>query len=112
MIPSAGVNSDGHKSQRCHSESRLRTRAQTAIARKTVPGQSFVIGPLRLVRCTEGAVHSLHGGELTHFTAAGKRVEQVEGPDGYERAVREVFGVQRLPVAEALTVVEGLERAP
>ncbi len=83
-----------------------------AYRRHHVPGQSFVIGPLRLVRCTEGAVHSLHGGELTHFTAAGKRVEQVEGPDGYERAVREVFGVQRLPVAEALVVVEGLESAP
>jgi len=74
-------------------------------------GQSIVIGPLRLVRCMEGAVHSLHVGELTHFTAAGKWVEQVNGPDGYERAVREVFGMQRLPVTEALAVVEGLERA-
>lgn len=85
---------------------------EEAYRRHHVPGESFVIGPLRLVRCTEGAVHSLHGGELTHFTAAGKQVERVEGPDGYERAVREVFGVQRLPVAEVLAVAERLEGAP
>ena len=85
---------------------------EEAYRRHHVPGESFVIGPLRLVRCTEEAVHSLHGGELTHFTAAGKRVERVEGLEAYERAAREVFGAPRLPIAAALAAVEALAGAP
>jgi arylamine N-acetyltransferase len=80
-----------------------------AYRRHHLPGESFVIGPPRLVRCTEAAVHSLHGAELTHFTAAGKRVEHLAGPAAYERAAREVFGAPRLPLAEALAVAERLQ---
>jgi len=86
--------------------------AREAIYRRHhVPGESFVIGELRLVRCTEEAVYSLRGLELTCFTAQGKRTERLVGRADYARVARDRFDRPALPILDALDVVEALDHA-
>ena len=72
-----------------------------AFQRHHVPGGSWVVDSVVLVRCTEDAVVSLRNGELSRFTVDGKSVEHVE-PSAYPQLAAEVFGMPALPIAEAL----------
>jgi len=70
--------------------------------RHHVPGESWVIGSPRLVRCTDDAVFSLRDGELVTYRADGKHAEQITSLSDYTRVAREVFGLPNLPIAEVL----------
>jgi N-hydroxyarylamine O-acetyltransferase len=80
--------------------------SEAAYHRLHTPIAGSVIGVLRVVRCTETAVYSLRNAELTQFTEGGKRTERLEGPGDYKRAMTEVFDLPRLPILEALAVLE------
>ncbi len=80
--------------------------------RHHVPRESCVVELLRLVRATPERVISLRGSDLTVFTAAGKQSERLTAHADYERAVRDVFGLPKLPIIEALRVIEGLDDMP
>ena len=73
-----------------------------AYQRHHTPGQSWVVGSPRLVRCGEDEVYQLRDGQLTHFTPGGKRTEPITRAEEYVRVVREIFGVPALPVERAL----------
>jgi len=77
------------------------TAAETEAAyqRHHVPGQSFVVSTLRLVRLGDDEVWSLRGDDLTHFTPDGKRTETV-GAANDDRLVA-LFGLPALPLARA-----------
>jgi arylamine N-acetyltransferase len=82
---------------------------EAAYQRHHMPGESWVVGDLRLVRCREDEVYGLRSGRLTHFTPAAKRSEPVaEG--AYAQLAAGVFGMPGLPVAAALEALA--ERAP
>lgn len=82
---------------------------EAAYRRHHIPRESFVVGELRLVRCTEEAVYALRGTELTRHTAQGKRTEHLAQHADYERVAREVFGLPALPIVEAVTVLAELD---
>ncbi len=84
---------------------------ETAYRRLHTPIAGSVIGVLRLVRCTETAVYSLRNAQLTRFTEREKHTERLEGPGDYERALTEVFELPRLPILEALAVLEARDGA-
>ena len=78
-----------------------RARA-AAYQRHHIPGESWVVDTLSLIRCTEDAVWSLRGTQLTHITAAGKTVESLDTSESYRRAAAEVFQLLNLPITAAL----------
>jgi N-hydroxyarylamine O-acetyltransferase len=69
-----------------------------------VPGGSWVVDRLVLVRCTADMVVSLRSGELTRFTIDGKSVEQVAFAD-YARLAATLFGMPALPITDALAAL-------
>jgi arylamine N-acetyltransferase len=71
--------------------------------RHHLPGESWVIGPPRLVRCTDEAVFSLRDGELVTHHPDGKQTEQITSRADYVRVANEVFRLPNLPIAEVLT---------
>jgi arylamine N-acetyltransferase len=76
------------------------------------PGQSWVLGKLFLVRCTDDAVFAVaRDGRLTTYPrTGGKHSEPVEGAEGYQRIARDVLGLPGLAMREALAVQAGLAR--
>jgi N-hydroxyarylamine O-acetyltransferase len=70
--------------------------------RHHVPGESWVIDGPRLVRCTDHAVFSLRGDELTVYRAGGKQRERISDPADYVRLATEVFRLPELPIEEAI----------
>jgi arylamine N-acetyltransferase len=101
----------GEWSPFCRYELRDQAAAEfdAAYRRHHIPRASFVVGILRLVRCTEEAVYALSGTELTCYTAQGKRTEHLAQHADYERVAREVFGLPALPIVEAVTVLAELD---
>jgi len=75
---------------------------EAAYRRHHLPGESWVTGSLRLIRCEEDRVLSLHDDELVHFTPAGKRAERVEGAARYRQLAAELFRLPGLPIVEGL----------
>ena len=75
-------------------------------------GQTWVVGNLTLVRCTPQAVHRLRDDELVTYTAAGKRVERLEGDAAFRRAAGDVFGLPALPVTEARAALAAIHARP
>lgn len=65
-----------------------------------------MVGDLTLIRPREAEVYALRNGQLSHFTADGKRSEPVSGTDCM-RLAAEVFGMPALPVEEALRALAG-----
>jgi arylamine N-acetyltransferase len=80
--------------------------SEAAYRRLHTPIAGSVIGTLRVVRCTETAVFSLHAAEVMQFTDSGKRSWQLSGDEEYEWAMAEVFGLPGLPILQALAVLE------
>ena len=76
--------------------------AEASYQRLHTPGYAWVVDNLVVVRCTEDALFRLRGGTLTRVSAAGSTATPLAAPADYERAVREVVGLPRLPVAESL----------
>jgi N-hydroxyarylamine O-acetyltransferase len=68
-----------------------------------IPGHSWVVDRLRLIRCDLESVVSLNDDELVRFSADGKATDRLNGPQDYVRVAAEVFRAPGLPVAEALT---------
>ena len=83
---------------------------EAAYQRHQRAGETWVVGNITLVRCTEKAVHRLRDDELVTHAAAGKRVERLGSREEYEAAAREVFGLPALPIGEALEVLEEIRR--
>ena len=77
-----------------------------------VPGRSWVVGSVMLVRCTTDAVHVLRDASLTRFTTAGKTTETIEDETAYRRLAAEIFGAPNLPIDEARAIVAALQAAP
>ncbi len=71
--------------------------------RHHLPGESWVTGSPRLVRCTDDAVFSLRDGELVTYRADGRETEQITSQSDYLRVARDVFGLPNLPIVEVLT---------
>lgn len=78
---------------------------EAASQRHHVPGGSWVVDSVVVVRCFEDGLASLRNGDLTRFTVDGKSVERVELVD-YPRVAADVFGMPNLPIDEALRALE------
>jgi N-hydroxyarylamine O-acetyltransferase len=83
---------------------------EAAYQRHQVAGETWVVGNITLVRCTEEAVHRLRDDELVTHAAGGKKVERLVSTSEYEAAAREVFGLPGLPIGEALDVLNKIRR--
>lgn len=92
----------------CRYELRCQGDAErdAAYRRLMTPHAAYVVGELRIVRCTEDNVYSLNRADLTRFTAGGKRTEHLESYGDYERAIGRTLGLPGLPIREALAVLE------
>ena len=84
---------------------------EAAYQRHQMAGETWVVGNITLVRCTEEAVHRLRDDELVTHASGGKKVERLGSRSEYEAAAREVFGLPGLPIAEALEVLEEIRRS-
>jgi len=72
------------------------------------PGRGKFLSELVIVRCdTEGVVR-LRNRELVFFSDRGQRVEELTRREDYSRVAGEIFDLPRLPICEALSVLEGL----
>jgi arylamine N-acetyltransferase len=67
-----------------------------------LPGRSFVMTTLRMVRCDEDEVHQLLDHELTRYTPDGKESQEVYGVARYREVIADVFGLPALPVEAGL----------
>jgi arylamine N-acetyltransferase len=105
---------DGAWEVHCRYDLRPASAAARAAAyqRHQVAGQTWVVGNLTLVRCTPQAVHRLRDDELVTYTAAGKRVERLEGDAAFRRAAGDVFGLPALPVTEARAALAAIHAGP
>jgi arylamine N-acetyltransferase len=101
----------GEWSTFCRYEIRDQSPAEreAAYRRHHSPRESFVVGELRLVRCTEAGVDSLHQDRLTRYSADGKSTEHLFEHADYIRVAREVFRLPALPIVNAVLVLEGLD---
>jgi arylamine N-acetyltransferase len=66
-----------------------------------VPGASWVVGELTIVRSTVDAVYRLKGDDLITFTEAGSRTERLDTPAARARAAGEIFRLPSLPIEPA-----------
>jgi len=105
---------DGTWEVHCRYDLRPASAAARAAAyqRHQVDGQTWVVGNLTLVRCTPQAVHRLRDDELVTYTAAGKRVERLEGDAAFRRVAGDVFGLPALPVTEARAALAAIHARP
>jgi arylamine N-acetyltransferase len=69
--------------------------------RHHVPGESWVVGSVLLVRCAADAVSVLRDATLTRYMVGGKTVEAIQDPVDYPRIAAELFGSPTLPIQEA-----------
>ncbi|HET7771910.1 MAG TPA: arylamine N-acetyltransferase [Chloroflexota bacterium] len=83
---------------------------ESAYQRHQMAGETWVVGNITLVRCTEEAVHRLRDDELVTHAAGGKRVARLGSTSEYEAAAREVFGLPALPIGAALEVLDEIRR--
>ena len=81
-----------------------------AYRRHHCPGVSFVVGELRIVRCTAEAVYALIGAELTTFRSTGKQTEQLTEPADFAKVAEAIFDLPELPIHEALSVLADASR--
>jgi arylamine N-acetyltransferase len=66
------------------------------------PGEGWVVGSLRLVRCLDDEVLQLAAHEFTRYTSAGKQSEEVYGLQRYREIVADAFSAPQLPIAAGL----------
>jgi arylamine N-acetyltransferase len=83
---------------------------EAAYQRHQVAGETWVVGNITMVRCTEEAVHRLRDDELVTHTAAGKRTQRLATRAEYREAAADVFRLPGLPIEEALDVLEEVRR--
>jgi arylamine N-acetyltransferase len=83
---------------------------QAAFQRHHVPGESFVVSSLVLVRCEEHQVLQLRNHEFTRHTDAGKEKREVTEPEEYARLAAEEFRLPAMPIGEAVTAWRELTR--
>jgi arylamine N-acetyltransferase len=74
---------------------------QIAFQRHHIPGESFVVSSLTLVRCEEHQVLQLRNHEFTRHTVAGKQKRQITDPEEYAHLVAEEFRLPAMPIVEA-----------
>ena len=76
------------------------------------PGNSWVLGKLFLVRCTDQAVYAVaREARLTTYSRAGGKLSVPLGStEHYERVANEILGLPDLPMREALAVQAELAR--
>jgi arylamine N-acetyltransferase len=84
---------------------------EAAYQRHQLAGETWVVGNITLVRCTEEAVHRLRDDELVTHVASGKSTERLTTHSEYEAAAKEVFGLPNLPIGEALDVLDEIKRS-
>jgi N-hydroxyarylamine O-acetyltransferase len=83
---------------------------QAAFQRHHVPGESFVVSSLTLVRSEEQQVLQLRNYEFTRHTDAGKHKVQITEPDEYARVVAEEFRLPAMPIVEGVAAWQELAR--
>jgi N-hydroxyarylamine O-acetyltransferase len=83
---------------------------QAAYQRHHVPGESFVVSSLTLVRCEEHQVLQLRNHEFTRHTDDGKEKIQIAEPEEYARIVAEEFRLPAMRILEAVDAWQELAR--
>jgi arylamine N-acetyltransferase len=83
---------------------------EAAYQRHHTLGESWVVGNLTLVRCTEFEVIRLRDDELARYSASGPSVERVP-KHGLPRVAAELFGLPNLPVVAAVDSLETFKPA-
>lgn len=85
---------------------------QAGYQRHHVPGESWVVGSLLLVRCAPDAVTVLRDTSLTRYTNDGKTVETIEDPAAYTRLAAETLRAPDLPIQEARAALAQITAGP
>lgn len=83
---------------------------EAAYQRHQLAGETWVVGSLTLVRCTDEAVHRLRDDELVSHRRDGKQVERLVEAADYRRVAAEVFGLPGLPIEEARATLAEIGR--
>jgi arylamine N-acetyltransferase len=83
---------------------------EAAYQRHHVPGESFVVTNLTVVRCTDSEVLRLRDDELARYSDSGATLEHIE-LDALPALVAEVFHAPALPVLEAAAALRALRPA-
>ena len=74
------------------------------------PGTTWVLGSLTMTRSTEEAVYALKDDTLVQYTEGNKETTVLVDPADYRRVAEDVYGLPRLPIAEALAVRAELQQ--
>jgi N-hydroxyarylamine O-acetyltransferase len=80
--------------------------------RHHIPGETWVIGGISLVRFVDGEVLALRSKRFTRYGAADKQSMDVLTSAELERIVREELGWPELPIGEALAALDSLQGRP
>jgi len=83
---------------------------EAAYQRHQLPGETWVVGNITMVRCTEAAVHRLRDDELVSHTASGKVTQRLTTPAEYRQVAADIFGLPHLPIEEALITLDEIRR--
>jgi N-hydroxyarylamine O-acetyltransferase len=83
---------------------------QAAYQRHHVPGESFVVSSLTLVRCEEHQILQLRNHEFTRHTDDGKEKVQLTEPEEYARIVAEEFRLPAMPIVDGVAAWQELAR--
>ncbi len=65
-------------------------------------GETWVTGSLTMIRCQDEQVVLLRDGELSRFSAAGKRTERISTLAAYTRLAAEAFRLPAMPIGEGV----------
>ncbi|MHB8575343.1 MAG: arylamine N-acetyltransferase [Dehalococcoidia bacterium] len=84
---------------------------EAAYQRHHTPGQSWMVGTPRLIRCEPEALYTLRDGAFSRYTPNGKQTRPVSEPAEFERLVAEVFRMPTLPIAEGIAASAELNAA-
>lgn len=83
---------------------------KAAYQRHHVPGESFVVSSLTLIRCEDDQVLQLRNDEFIRHTDAGKQRQILTTADDYIRVAAEEFRMPNLPIAEGVAAWLDLAR--
>ena len=84
---------------------------EAAYQRLHVPGASFVVTNLTVVRCTASVVLRLRDDELARYSDSGATLERIE-LDALPALLADVFDAPAMPVLEAEAALRALRPAP
>jgi arylamine N-acetyltransferase len=83
---------------------------EASYQRHHTPGGSWVVDSVRIMRCQQDEAWLVRDDRLTHFTAAGKHVEQIGSRAEYVRIAADVLDMPGLPVGAAFDALAQRQR--